>query len=325
MGANFVYREKNMKERGIIILNKEFNENWLPLLREGGYNKLGLHSLYPYGGMEWHMNWLLKKQTRELIDKFENAGIAVEQELHSVDWLLPRSLFSCFPQWFRMNESGERVGDWNFCVSNEEALEYVELSAYKYALLLRQTSHNYFLWSDDKRDMLCHCEKCRHLNGADQNMRIMKSILRGLKRYDPQAKLSFLAYDDSLALPTEKPDKDMFLEFAPIRRNHLVPIDGDDESNRAIKEMLLRLLKIFPAESARVLEYFLDVSLFCDWDRNKAAALPFDESRVRRDLEFYRSAGIERTTTFAVFMDDEWRREHGTADLMRCGRAMQEI
>lgn len=138
MGANFVYREKNMKERGIIILNKEFNENWLPLLREGGYNKLGLHSLYPYGGMEWHMNWLLKKQTRELIDKFENAGIAVEQELHSVDWLLPRSLFSCFPQWFRMNESGERVGDWNFCVSNEEALEYVELSAYKYALLLRQ-------------------------------------------------------------------------------------------------------------------------------------------------------------------------------------------
>ena len=143
-----------MKERGIIILNREFNEQWLPLMREGGYNKLGLHSLYPYGGMEWHMNWLLKRQTRELIDKFENAGIAVEQELHSVDWLLPRSLFACYPEWFRMNEKGERVGDWNFCVSNEDALEYVELSAYKYALLLRQTSHNYFLWSDDKRDML---------------------------------------------------------------------------------------------------------------------------------------------------------------------------
>ena len=156
-------------------------------------------------------------------------------------------------------------------------------------------------------------------------MRIMKHILRGLKRYDPQAKLSFLAYDDSMALPTEKPDEDMFLEFAPIRRNHLQPIDGDDEKNKANREMLLKLLKIFPAGSARVLEYFLDVSLYCDWDREKAAAIPFDEARVRRDLEFYRSAGIERTTTFAVFMDDEWRRQYGTDDLMRCGKAMREI
>lgn len=89
--------------------------------------------------------------------------------------------------------------------------------------------------------------------------------------------------------------------------------------------MLIQLLKIFPAESTRVLEYFLDVSLFCDWDREKAAALPFDETRVRRDLEFYRSAGVERTTTFAVFMDDEWRKRYGTADLMRCGKAMREI
>lgn len=314
-----------MRERGLIILNKEFDEKWLPLMQEGGFNKLGLHSLYQYGGMEWHINCLLKKQTRALIDKFEEAGIAVEQELHSVDWLLPRSLYSSYPQWFRMNEKGERVGDWNFCVSNEEALEYIEISAYKYAMLVRQTSHNYFLWSDDKRNMLCRCEKCRHLNGADQNMRIMKSILRGLKRYDAKAKLSFLAYDDSMMLPTEKPDKDMFLEFAPIGRNHLKPLNCDDEKNQANREMLLKLLKIFPAESARVLEYFLDVSLFSNWEREKAGALPYDDARVRKDLEFYRSAGIERTATFAVFMDEEWRKQFGTDDLMQCGRAMREI
>ena len=156
-------------------------------------------------------------------------------------------------------------------------------------------------------------------------MRIMKSILLGLKRYDAKAKLSFLAYDDSMMLPTEKPDKDMFLEFAPIGRNHLKPLNCDDEKNQANREMLLKLLKIFPAESARVLEYFLDVSLFSNWEREKAGALPYDDARVRKDLEFYRSAGVERTATFAVFMDEEWRKQFGTDDLMQCGRAMREI
>lgn len=88
---------------------------------------------------------------------------------------------------------------------------------------------------------------------------------------------------------------------------------------------MLKLLKIFPAESARVLEYFLDVSLFSNWEREKAGALPYDDARVRKDLEFYRSAGIECTATFAVFMDEEWRKQFGTDDLMQCGRAMREI
>ena len=86
-------------------------------------------------------------------------------------------------------------------------------------------------------------------------------ILKGLKRYDSKAKLCFLSYVDSLSVPTIAPDKDMFLEFAPIGRNHAVPMDGNDEANIKNRKVLESMLKIFPPENTEILEYFLDVSL----------------------------------------------------------------
>ena len=118
-----------MKTKGIIIINKDFSIEWLDLLLKSGFNTVGLHSLYQYGGVEGHLNWWVKEETQNLIAEFENKGIVIEHQLHAVDWLLPRSLFETHPEWFRVNDKGERVKDWNLCTSNKEALKFIENSA----------------------------------------------------------------------------------------------------------------------------------------------------------------------------------------------------
>lgn len=314
-----------MKKKGIILLNKDFSADWLPILKAGGFNTVGLHSLYQYGGLKAYLEWWANAETQSLVAEFEKNGFVIEHQLHAVDWLLSRDLFAEHPDWFRVNDKGARVNDWNFCVSNQDALSHVEESAYVLAALLKQKSPRYYIWSDDCLNSICYCEKCKKYSGADQNMLIMHSILRGLKKYDPQAKLSFLAYQDSEEVPTILPQEDMFLEYAPIGRNHNAPMDGDDQANVRARSILNGLLKIFPAESAEILEYFLDVSLFCQWKRENAKALDLNEERVRRDLAYYAGLGVKGVTTFSSFIDKEWREEYGVEDIITYGRLLQEI
>ena len=313
-----------MNKKGVVMLNEELTEDWANTLGECGINSLGLHSLYWHGGLDAHLNWLLDEDTQRLIEDCEKKGFTVEHQLHAVDWLLPRSQFSQNPEWFRMNEEGIRTNDWNFCVSNEEALRFISNSAYKLALLLRQSSHEYYIWMDDKENSFCHCPKCRGYSGADQNMIVMKAVLKGLKRYDSKAKLCFLSYVDSLSVPTIAPDKDMFLEFAPIGRNHAVPLDGNDEANIKNRKVLESMLKIFPPENTEILEYFLDVSLFCKWKRENAKELILDEARIRRDLAYYKRLGVSGVTTFTVYMDEKWRKEYGDGAIRLYGQLLGE-
>ena len=313
-----------MKTKGIIIINKDFSLDWLNLLLESGFNTVGLHSLYQYGGLEGYINWLLQEDTQALLKKFEQSGIIIEHQLHAVDWLLPRSLFAIHPEWFRVNDKGERVNDWNLCVSNEEALRFLENSAYKLALLLNQKSHNYYIWADDCLNSICYCESCQKLSGADQSMIITNHILRGLKRFDPLARLSFLAYQDSLTVPTIKPDEGVFLEFAPIDRNHFAPLNGEDVANVKVRKIFEELLKIFPAEETQILEYFLDVSLFCKWKKEDAKALNLDAERLKSDIKWYSSYNVAGISTFAGFIDGEWRAKHGDKDIILYGKTLSE-
>ena len=313
-----------MKTKGIIIINRDFSLEWLDLLLKSGFNTVGLHSLYQYGGVEGHINWLLKEETQQLIKTFEENGITIEHQLHAVDWLLPRSLFATNPNWFRVNDKGERVNDWNLCVSNEEALEFIENSAYKLAILLKQKSHNYYIWADDCLNSICHCEKCSKLSGADQSMIICNRILKGLKRFDKDARLSFLAYQDSLTVPTVAPDKGVFLEFAPIDRNHFAKLNGEDQANVKVREILQNLLKIFPANETQILEYFLDVSLFCKWKKEDAKALDLNEERLASDIDWYSSLNVAGITTFAGFIDSDWRAKYGDNDIILYGKTLNK-
>ena len=157
-------------------------------LGECGINSLGLHSLYWHGGLDAHLNWLLDEDTQSLIEDCEKRFYSGASAFMRSIGLLPSLLSFAKPEWFRMNEEGIRTNDWNFLCFKRRSARLISNSAYKLALLLRQSSHEYYIWMDDKKTALPLSQMSGY-SGADQNMIVMKAILKGLKRYDSKAKL----------------------------------------------------------------------------------------------------------------------------------------
>ena len=88
----------------------------LALLKGSGLNTLGLH---PVGGENAaeSLKRLLELQEdpafREKLTSVRSFGMQVEYEMHALRFLVPASLFSAHPDWFRENEAGERTGRSN--------------------------------------------------------------------------------------------------------------------------------------------------------------------------------------------------------------------
>ena len=76
-------------------------------------------------------------------------------------------------------------------------------------------------------------------------------------------------------------------------------------SHREVMRLLDANLKVFPAETAVVLEYWLDVSLASDW-KKPAVELPWHPDVFIQDLEVYKSRGLGNVTSFAVYMDSTY-------------------
>ena len=113
---------------GAIIHPDELNMRWLERAHAAGINVLGLH---PVGGV--HADESLRvmiedeflPERRVLYARARELGMDIEYEMHALSYLLPRRMFDVHPDWFRMNEQGARVADFNFCPSNRDALEYI--------------------------------------------------------------------------------------------------------------------------------------------------------------------------------------------------------
>ena len=87
-------------------------------------------------------------------------------------------------------------------------------------------------------------------------------------------------------------------------------------------EYLKQNLEVFPADTAQVLEYWLDCSLFSDWKR-PPAKIPWSTDVFLSDLATYRSFGICQITSFAVFVDAQYIATHGKPPLKEYGAGLQ--
>ena len=93
--------------------------------------------------------------------------------------------------------------------------------------------------------------------------------------------------------------------------------------NRLLFEKLRRLLAVFPAGTAQVLEYWLDVSIQKREAGGKLVApLPYVSEVVEADIAAYRALGIRNFTTFAVGMDQEYFRRYGDGVLRDYARLL---
>ena len=146
-------------------------------------------------------------------ERMKELNVDLEFEAHAMSWLVPRALFSEHPDWFRMDETGNRNADFNLCASNAEALHYLETRSEELARALPSPTGRYYYWIDDVTDSACHCGGCRSLSTSDQAMMFYNHILRGIRRFDSQAEHCYLAYQDTIQAPRNvQPDPGIFLD-----------------------------------------------------------------------------------------------------------------
>lgn len=114
-----------MMKSSMIIHPEELSVAWIDRMVEAGITTLGIH---PRGGKEAARaleELLDRMQTaayRDRIDYARRRGLTVVYELHAAGYLMPRELFREHPEYFRMNEQGERTDDYNFCVTDPVAM-----------------------------------------------------------------------------------------------------------------------------------------------------------------------------------------------------------
>lgn len=303
-----------LKRRGILIHPDELTENWLRRLEGSGINTLGLH---PVGGVDAHnsLGALLRQmetpEFQAMRRRVNDLGVELEFEMHAMSYLMPRDLFAEHPDWFRMNDKGERVNDFNFCCSNPEAIAYLQESVRPLARFLAPQTHRHFYWADDVHGGACCCEKCRHMTESDQQMTFVNAMLTGIRKDDPEATMPFLAYNECMELPKVKPVDGVFLEYAPIKRDMDAPLcDTANEKNRSETLHLPELVANFDMENAQVLDYWMDNSLLSGW---KKPPKPFylREEVMRKDVEFYTDLGFGCITCFGCYLGDDYMELHG--------------
>ena len=283
------------QKRGVVLSVPDLETvNWPKLAHENGINTIGTH-VTP----EQVATFIHSEKGEKFLSDCKKYGIHVEHQLHAMGDLLPRELFTEDSTMFRMNEHGRRINDYNLCVHSQKALDKVAEKALYYTKLLPSTNHRYYYWIDDGRPM-CRCPECSEYSDSEQALIIENRIIKELRKYDPEAILAHLAYHNTMSAPRRvKPDEGLFLQYAPIHRTWDKPLE------KKYLQELMENLTVFPVETAEVLEYWLDVSIFSKWQK-PAIKLPWNREVFESDINTYASLGIRYITTFAVYIDDKY-------------------
>ncbi|MGN1346412.1 MAG: DUF4838 domain-containing protein [Eubacteriales bacterium] len=308
-----------LKERGIVLHMQDCGEYFASRLEQTNLNVVGVH---PEGGcaahvsMEACIHMLDTPAWRSFRHRMERAGIAVEFEMHALSWILEREKFETHRDWFRMTENGERTPDFNCCASNPDALAYLSERAALLASIFRPDTGKYNFWIDDVSDASCHCEKCREFSASDQALILYNAIAEGLAAVHPDARESYLAYFSTLSVPTKVSRREnVFLEFAPIARDFDVSLfDESREKNHSQVKSLPDLLRFFGREDAKVLDYWMDNSLFSGWKR-PPKKFHLNAATCAADVAQYRRLGFDSITSFGCFLGEDYRDLYGDADL----------
>ena len=304
-------------KNGIIIHPGELSKKWIDRLADAGIDTLGIH---PEGGagapksLERLLGLLKTPEYRALIDYARSRGLRIEYEIHAAGYLMDKSLFAEHPEYFRMNSAGERTSDWNFCVSNPDALALFARRAAELSQALYGSGKDFYFWMDDGRGIHCNCPKCRSLSPSDQQYIALRAALCEIRRHIPDARMAYLAYIDTIEPPTAvENDGAIFLEYAPFEK---YTAKGEDREERISREkaMIAPLLDCFGRSDAKVLEYWYDNSLFSRW-KKPPARFVLDESAMRRDVSEYREMGFSRASTFACFLGEDYEELYGEADI----------
>lgn len=299
----------------LIIHPHELTDRWIALAKELKLERISFH---PVGGMTAHetlQNLLVTlkyENFRAQIDKLTNAGIEVGYEFHALSYLLPRELFASHPEFFRVDNNGNRTTWGNFCFSNVKARKIICQNAVKLAKELYGSSHEYYFWLDDAMKLTCHCEECKKHSFAHHQLTLMNEIVTELRKEIPDAKVCYLAYYEGVAIPEDvAPVEGIFVEYAPFER-YIKPesfsFDGE------YLELIKNIVKFFGKKNSKVLEYWYDNSIYYRRNDNKIPKFIPNNDQIKDDFVFYKDLGFERFSSFACNLCDEYVKLFGDPD-----------
>jgi len=318
-----------IRRRGIVLHDTDCGTYWAERLEKSGLNVVGVH---PAGGVDAHltlaacMELVKTDRFRDFRQRMNRAGIAVEFEMHALTWILPRDLFDTHPDWFRMDENGERTPRFNCCASSEEALTFIRDRAALLAAAFPSDTGLYHFWIDDVAEAKCHCPRCRNLSASDQALLITRAVAEGVRRVDGESRTAYLAYCETLKTPEHAdPLPCVFLEFAPIARDFSRSLfDPDSEKNAAQTAFLPSLLDFFGTRDAKALDYWVDNSLFSGWTL-PPKRFSLNEAVCRADVHGYAERGFEAVTSFGCYLGENYRELWGDAEVEPYFRILSEV
>lgn len=290
----------------LLIHPDELSSKWIERAKRTGLTTLSIH---PVGGghavesLENLIECCKSDNFTKLVDEAIDHGLKFEYECHAGSWLLPRSLFSRHPEYFRIGNEGERTDSLNFCVSNEEALKIVCDRARLLARSLYRSTNRYYFWLDDAGNSECKCPICAQLSPSDQQMLVLNRIIEALRKDNPDAELAYLAYAGTIRPPEKiKPAPGIFLEYAPISRKWDKPLTSQDVVKT---EDIAKLMEFFGKRNSRVLEYWYDNSLFSGWKKPPKQLNPNFEV-MHADIKWYFDHGFEEIASFACYLGPDY-------------------
>lgn len=304
-------------KKDVLIHPSELSRRWIDRAADLGIDTLGIHPVGGYAAPETlrRLTETVKEPGfRALIDYAKERGLGIEYEMHAAGYLLDRALFGEHPEYFRTDENGVRTPDHNLCVSDEDGMETAAERAAELAMSLYGSSHDFYFWMDDIRGKRCMCQKCRELTASEQQLMFVNRMISEIRKHIPDANMAYLAYFDSMELPLKvKPAPGVFLEYAPFEK-YRGASDFDLSRVKREAEMLHPLTEFFGHKNSKVLEYWLDNSLFSNWTK-PPKKFSCNRDDILKDMKIYKAEGFETLSSFACYLGEDYEALYGEPDI----------
>ncbi len=312
------YTETPAFPRRTLILGGDASHNdwrgWLTWASRNRYNDLFFHDTPPSRHREparplpVTAGDYLADRGGWMFERWDVDGTAIAREAglngmslqfggHHLPGFIPRSAFDEHPEWFPLRK-GRRDPRFNLCPTSPGALE--ELRRGAEAFFDRFAGADvYHAWADDiAGGGWCTCESCGGLSPSDQALIATNAVAEVLAHVRPGARLSHLAYHDTLKPPERtRPAANVTLLFAPRERcyAHGIADERCTKNHNQYWEPFTGLLDLFGHDPARihVFEYYSDAILFKGMAPTHLAVLPLDTAA-------YATAGVSNLQDLVV-------------------------
>ena len=149
---------------------------------------------------------------------------------------------------------------------------------------------------------------------SDQQMIFINAVLSEIHKTNPDAMMAYLAYFDCIEPPKNiKPVNGVFFEYAPMEK---YTVNNEQQTQTSIDESvnIPKLFSFFSCENSKVLEYWLDNSMYSNWKKPEKQFIQ-NRKMIEDDMLKYVDYGFKYISSFACYLGPEYVKLYGEPDI----------